>query len=181
MRCFISVDLDRKLANKVSGIQKEIERLNVDVKFVESSNLHFTIKFLGDVKCEEVKRIGDLIKKSIEGKGTFKIRVKGMGFFGNANYIRAIWLGIGEGRDEFVSLMKSVNENVKIGDAKLTPHMTIGRVRSGKNREILLNFIEKMKDADIGEMYVKEVKLKSSTLTKNGPVYEDLAVFKLRL
>jgi 2'-5' RNA ligase len=42
-----------------------------------------------------------------------------------------------------------------------------------------MNFIKKSKDVNIGEMTVKDVKLKKSVLTRSGPVYSDMAVFKL--
>ncbi len=43
-----------------------------------------------------------------------------------------------------------------------------------------MNFMDKSKDIKIGEMDVKHVKLKSSVLTRDGPVYSDLAIFELK-
>jgi len=68
---------------------------------------------------------------------------------------------------------------VNIGKSSKKAHLTIGRVRSGKNRELLANFINKLKDVNVGEMYVKNVKLKKSVLMQKGPLYSDLVVFKL--
>ncbi len=52
-------------------------------------------------------------------------------------------------------------------------------MRSGRNREILLEEIRNLHDTGVGEMYVKEIKLKQSILTKKGPVYKDVKVFGL--
>jgi len=180
MRCFIAVDLKKDIAEKVKEIQHKIANLDVDVKFVEPENLHFTLNFLGEVNEKEVEEIKKPLVQCLKDFHIFKIRISGLGFFGGSNYIRTLWFGLCEGENEFVKLMKRVNKYVKIGKGGEKAHLTIGRVRSGKNREVLANFINKLKGVNIGEMYVKNVKLKKSVLTQKGPVYSDLVVFKLR-
>lgn len=179
MRCFVAIDLDRDLAKHVKEIQSEIGNLDVDVKFVEPENLHFTLRFLGEVDESEI----GVIKNSIEGVlkeiGTFKISIQGLGYFGGQKYVRTLWLDVNEGKGEFVKLMKNVNECLGSGKGNMSPHLTIGRVKSGRNRELLVGFIKKFKDVKMGEMIVKDVKLKKSVLTRSGPVYSDLVVFKL--
>jgi 2'-5' RNA ligase len=49
--------------------------------------------------------------------------------------------------------------------------MTIARVRSGINRDALAKYIESMREYDFGQMTVKAVRLKKSTLTPKGPIY----------
>ncbi len=179
MRCFIAVDLEKDIAEKVKEIQHKIAKLNVDVKFVEPENLHITLNFLGEVNENELEEIKKPLVQCLKDFHVFKIRISGLGFFGSPNYIRTLWFGLCEGENEFVKLMKSVNECVNIGKSSKKAHLTIGRVRSGKNRELLANFINKLKDVNVGEMYVKNVKLKKSVLMKKGPIYSDLVVFKL--
>ena len=73
MRCFISVDIDKKLVKKIVEMQKQLKGMDIDIKLVESENLHFTVKFLGDVNENEV----DWVKKSLgvclKGESEFKI------------------------------------------------------------------------------------------------------------
>ncbi|NIO21490.1 MAG: RNA 2',3'-cyclic phosphodiesterase [Candidatus Aenigmarchaeota archaeon] len=179
MRCFLAVDLNKDLAKQVKEIQNEIISMNLDIKLVEPENLHFTLKFLGEVEEDEV----DVIKKSVErglrGNYVFKINIQGLCYFGSPKHIKTLWLDVDEGKDDFVKLVKNMNDCLNIGEKNKSPHLTIGRVKSGRNRDLLLDFINKHKDVKIGEMAVKDVKLKSSVLTRNGPVYTDLAVFKL--
>ncbi len=179
MRCFIAVDLDKSLVNKVKEIQERLERLDVDVKFVEPQNLHFTLKFLGEVSDEEIETVKENLGKALKGIRAFRVKIGGLGFFGSPRYVRVIWLGVSEGMNDFVKLMKNVNEHVKVGKKSDSVHLTIGRVRTGRNRELLLNFINTFRNVNIGEMYVKSVKLKKSTLTSKGPIYSDLAEFRL--
>lgn len=177
MRCFISVDVDRSLINRISEMQGMIKKLDVDVKFVEPENLHFTINFLGEVNEYEISKIRkslDFLKYEHE----FKINVSGVGHFGG-NHVRTLWLGVKGGEDELRKLMKSVNDSVNFGEKISSPHLTIGRVKSSKNNEALLRFMTEFKNVNIGEMDVKTVKLKNSTITRKGPVYTDLSVFNL--
>ena len=179
MRCFLSVDLDKNLENRVAEIQKKIEVLGTDVNFVKPENLHFTIKFLGQIDKNEVEVIKKSLKICLKGESRFNIKICGIGYFGNPGHIRTLWLCIKEGENALTKLIKNVNENVKFGEVERTPHLTIGRVKYGEQRQILLDFICNNKNVNIGEMIVNEVKLKVSTLTKNGPIYNDLEVFKL--
>lgn len=180
MRCFVAVDLDKDLVKHVKDIQMEINNLDVDVKFVEPENLHFTLKFLGEVSEGEIDAIKKSIQEGLKGLCVFKVGIQGLGYFGSSKYVRTLWLDVKGGEEKFMKLVKNVKECLTMGEENKSVHLTIGRVKSGKNRELLFNFINKSKNVKIGEMTVKDVKLKSSVLTGSGPVYSDLAVFKLR-
>jgi 2'-5' RNA ligase len=178
MRCFISIDVDDSLVGRISEIQERIKKLDVDVKFVEPENLHFTINFLGDMNKDginSVKKSLDFLKYEHE----FKISIFGIGYFGSQNRVRTLWLGVKDGEDELIKLMKNVNDNVKFGEKIFSPHLTIGRVKSDINKGILLGFIDECRNVNTGEMHVKTVKLKMSSLTGYGPIYSDISVFKL--
>jgi len=51
---------------------------------------------------------------------------------------------------------------------------------AGRNTAaLLLNKITELKDVEVGTMLVEELKLKRSTLTPKGPIYEDVWVKRL--
>ncbi|MEM2954874.1 MAG: RNA 2',3'-cyclic phosphodiesterase, partial [Candidatus Nanoarchaeia archaeon] len=160
-------------------LQNKIKKLNVDIKMVEPQNVHFTIKFLGEVSENEIEHVKKILREFIENEYAFSLEIGGIGYFGGSNFIRVIWLGVKKGEDELNKIIKFVNENVKIGKKENMPHLTIGRIKSGKNRDVLLKFIENNKNVKIGEFFVNEIKIKSSTLTSKGPIYED--IFKVCL
>jgi 2'-5' RNA ligase len=73
-------------------------------------------------------------------------------------------------------------EFTKLGfdkDRKFSTHLTIGRMKSGKNKNQVKSTIEEFEDIEIGEMEVTQISLKKSTLTPQGPIYEDLKIFEL--
>lgn len=54
MRCFLAVELDDTVKSKIIALQEQI--MGFDVKLVEPQNLHFTLKFLGNVDNTPLKR-----------------------------------------------------------------------------------------------------------------------------
>lgn len=183
MRLFVSVDLEPGLEEKVKEVQDRVKETGADVKMVEPENLHFTIKFLGEVPEERVREAEEIIEGSLKDVRAFRISVEGFGYFGPPAHIRTLWVDVKEGRKELLDLMGKVggtlNQIRKDDFSRPVAHLTIGRVRSGKNREQLLKEAEALKGVKLGEMDVKEVKLKKSVLTGSGPVYSDVKVFTL--
>ncbi len=182
MRVFVAVDITDEMRRKLSDLEKNFEGEDFDIKLVEPENLHITLKFLGEVKENDVNEIKNIIKNVCKGFKPFKVSVKGLGFFGSEKYIRVLWFDICEGKDELVKLMGKLDDTlgyIRKETGSMVPHLTIGRVKSGRNREKLLKKIHSLSDVNIGEFVVKEIKLKESILTKDGPIYHDVEVFKL--
>jgi 2'-5' RNA ligase len=55
-----------------------------------------------------------------------------------------------------------------------SPHLTIARVKSGRNKAELLRFLEKNVKYDFGIMKAECLRLKRSELTPKGPIYSTL-------
>ena len=182
MRLFVAIELDPALRESIRQIEEKIKASGADVKLVEPENLHSTLKFLGEIPEEKLPDIEQKIGRALEGFRQFTVSIEGFGYFGSPGYVRTLWLGVKEGKDEIVELMEAMNralDSVRKEKLKPSAHLTVGRVRSAKNKEQLLLEIEALKGVKVGGMLVKEVKLKQSTLTKAGPVYRDVKVFPL--
>jgi len=182
MRLFVAIDLEKDLKRGIENIEKNIRGCGCDVKLVEPDNLHITVKFLGEVPESGVNDIEGKISGALKNVKQFQIGFQGVGFFGRPDYIRTIWIGIQEGREELVKLIENMNKCLNCIRREVhnpNPHLTIGRVKSGREKEKLLETIREMKNVKLGRMPVKFVKLKKSTLTEKGPVYADLNVFEL--
>lgn len=175
MRCFVAVDLDTRLTEKIVGLQKEL--VGLDTKLVEPHNLHFTLKFLGEIDGKVTGVVKAALAKVAAGREPFSITIEHVGCFPSEKFIRVVWVGA----EKLTELQEAVNESLALfKKEKPSPHLTIARVRSQKCREDLVNFIHRHKNEETGSMLVKEIKLKKSTVTSKGPVYEDIAVFELK-
>lgn len=182
VRAFLAVDLEEGLRDHVSRIQDTLKSADAQVKFVEPENLHFTLKFFGDVGEGKLRRIEDAVRETLRNYEPFEISIRGAGVFPNPRYIRVVWLGV-ENPETFSDLQRSLDmEFVKMGfrpERDYVPHLTVGRVKGPRNRDKLAELIGELEDVEVGSMRVSEVSLKRSELTPAGPVYSDIEVFRL--
>ena len=173
MRCFAAVDVPEDVQERVKKLQKSLE--NYDVKLVEPHNLHFTMKFFGEVDEEKLAEI-----KSIMGKIRFRkiqINLEGIGVFPSEDCIHSLWIGTKNG--EFINLHNIFQES--FGDLfkkeKTVQHMTIARVRTQMNKEEIKEFVFQNRNINLGIFCIDKIKLKSSLLTKNGPEYQNIETY----
>lgn len=183
MRLFIAIDLDERLRKTTRDIENEIESAGADMKMVEPGNLHITLKFLGEVREDMVKDVVKIVSESLKGLAGFRISIGDLGYFGNPGHVRTLWLDVKEGKEKVIELMKLMNNVLgHIMDEKREPvaHITIGRARSGRNREALLEKLREKAHVKLGSMDVKFIKLKMSVLGRDGPVYKDIETVPLQ-
>ncbi len=182
MRCFLSIEIKKpEIITKILQFQEGLKHIDARIKFVETENLHFTLKFLGNIEPHTVDEIFSIMKKvpfsifsiSIESVGTFPI-----------SQPRVIWVGISEGKDELASITTFLNQNLKpLGfkpeKRKFSPHITIGRVKFVKNRNSLMELLKKWENQLFGKIDVRTFQLKKSELTPKGPIYTTLREIEL--
>ena len=182
VRAFLAIDLDEVLKPKISDLIDQFKPIDTKIKFVELENLHFTLKFFGNVDSECIDSIQNVVGTVISDFKPFKIHIKKCGSFPNKNRINVIWVGIDED-----TVLKELHDRLdkeftKLGfkkDKKFSSHLTIGRMKSKKNKQLVRECIEENEEIEIGEMQVNKISLKKSTLTPSGPIYENLKVFEL--
>jgi len=183
MRVFLAIEINKKLLEKISDVQKQFMECEAPVKYVETENLHCTLKFFGEIDDNKLDKIVDAIEAKIKNHQPFKINIKKTGVFPNERYIKVLWLGM-EDIEPFSNLQKDLDEDfVKIGFKKersYVPHLTIGRVKGAKNKAALLSKLEELGNIEIGEMDIDKIVLKKSELTRSGPIYTTLKEFDLK-
>ena len=182
IRSFLAIELDESLVPKILDVQKEFKKTNANIKYVNSKNMHFTLKFFGNIDSDMVEDIGNTVERVIKNYSSFDLNIKNCGCFPNKNVIKVLWLGLDEG-SPIKDLQKDLDREFrKLGFKKernFISHLTIGRVKSPKDKKGIRDVIEKLEDIEIGQMNVSRICLKKSTLTPQGPIYEDIKVFEL--
>ena len=182
MRLFAALDISEDIRKKAAGLIRQFDIVGFDINFVKPANLHFTLKFLGEVDEARMPEIRERIGECVKNIKRFEIDVEGVGFFGSEKFIRTIWIGMSVGKEEAIRLIESLNRGldyIRKDEFKPSPHLTIARVVSGRNREQLLDLIKMFEGTKLGKMLVKEIKLKKSILKPGGPEYSDVASFRL--
>jgi len=92
---------------------------------------------------------------------------------------RVIWVGITEGFEELKAIREQVDKGLKdlglrLEEEEFVPHITLARLKE-RGSPAVLKFLMERSNYEIGEMTVTSVRLKKSTLTPRGPIYETLA------
>ena len=178
MRLFIAINLPSNVKDYLFDLYKKINSSNVKVNWTHKKNLHMTMKFIGEVEDFKVNEIKDRLNH-IEYK-KFSLNLETIGFFPNNDFIRIIWIGVNP-EEKVIELQKKIDSSLLdliSKDQRFDAHLTIGRVKNIKNRE---EFIKKIKDTKLEKIQfeVNEFKLMKSTLSKDGPTYEEIATFVL--
>ncbi len=183
MRLFLAVDLDEKIRERILSVSKHLDLDYVKINFVEEENLHVTLKFLGDVREDDVNKILDDVNNVVKGFNRFDLCVSDLGYFGSPNFIKVLWVGIKDGGELLVKIMGKLDGALgwirKDDYTNKVPHITIGRVDYIRDKKSFLDKINSIKDVNMGRMKVDRIKLKASKLTRSGPIYEDIATFNL--
>lgn len=209
IRVFIAIDLSEKIRAKIAEIENEFAFLRVHspgaVKFVDPAHAHQTVKFLGDVSEDDLERIKSGLAEITQRP--FDIGLRGVGVFPAVSVpvldststsapsqekfirekIRVIWIGIKEGEEQLNALQEEVEREMqRLGvsrEKRFSAHVTLGRVKKPLRSKNELNRLREkivgLRDVVVGKMSVEELKLKKSTLTPGGPIYEDLYVKRL--
>ncbi|MCH8067444.1 MAG: RNA 2',3'-cyclic phosphodiesterase [Nanoarchaeota archaeon] len=176
MRLFIAIEIPKDIKEYISKIQEKIDTTKNKIRFINKAQTHLTLKFLGEVQPDKVEHITENLRK-IAFK-TFSVYLDKIGVFPNENYIKVIWIGL-KPEEPVLQIQKNIDEGLKKLFKKgknFKVHVTLARVKYIDNKE---NFIDKLKKIKIENKKIDmdNFKLVKSTLTPQGPVYEDLGVF----
>jgi len=183
MRAFISLDLENiGVKKEIEKIHYELGRIKAKIKLVETSNLHFTLKFFPHIEFEDINKIIRIVDNlHLE---EIEIKYNKIGVFPNYNKISVIWIGIDqESTNQISNIYNLINNKLKDSDIqkdqRFVPHLTIARVKNCEDKKYIQKVIEKYKNIIFGQEKINKIKLKKSILTSNGPVYSNLYVLNM--
>ncbi len=180
MRTFIAVPISASVRKRALDLIDRLGCAEAPVKWVAAANLHFTLKFLGEVQIEATADVCARVIDAASGHSPFSLVVQGAGAFPRPARPRTIWLGATDGTDEIVALHRSIEKALmpmgfRREQRRFVPHVTIGRVRSSPQRaDELAALIENSADFDAGKTMVEEVIVMASFLDSTGPTYQRL-------
>ncbi len=178
IRSFVAVEChDGSLHSRFEEAQGRLKETGASIKLVEVENIHITLKFLRDIEDHQVEEVSQVIRNiTFE---PFEFTVEGVGVFPNLKRPTTIWAGLSSGVGELASLFNVVDGGLaKLGFEKdkhrFHPHLTIARVRSGQNRDRLVDALLGLEEMEFGKVQVDRIYLKKSVLTPRGPIYSTL-------
>jgi len=178
IRSFLAFDINNpSVLQKFKEAQDRLAQTGADLKLVEPQNIHVTLRFLGDISASMVDAIQEGMKKV--DFPAFDCEVHGMGAFPDLRYARVVWAGIVKGSEELENVANQLESQLRqLGfraDPKgFSPHLTLARVKTGRNKAELARSIQELADYDFGIVRADCLRLKKSVLTPKGPIYSTL-------
>jgi 2'-5' RNA ligase len=189
IRSFIAIELPGEVKRELVRLQEEL-RLGsrTSVRWVDTNNIHLTLKFLGDIDENITGRITAILEEVASGTSPFRLEIGGLGVFPNPRRVQVVWVGLSGDIEKLGQLQKRIESGlVPLGFAaesrSFTPHLTLGRVRdraTTEERQDLGRLIEGMRFESGAGLKVDSVNLMKSQLTREGPIYSRLSSVELK-
>jgi RNA 2',3'-cyclic 3'-phosphodiesterase len=185
IRVFVAVEPDAALRERLHAVQETL-RVGVDgVKWVAPRHAHLTLAFIGDVPDTMAPLLGKALDRVAAAACALTCPLAGIGLFGRPAAPRVVWAGFPRVPAGLSAMHTALNaELTALGlavDARpFRPHLTLGRVKSGRGRTALRDHVRRLADVRIGALRVDRLVLVQSVLTPTGPVYSVLHRAPLR-
>jgi RNA 2',3'-cyclic 3'-phosphodiesterase len=183
IRAFIAVEIDPKTVQKISETIPQLNLWIPGIRWVAPTNLHLTLKFLGDMDEAKVGPIAEALQRHLGPFPRFTINAKDLGVFPDLKRPRVLWIGL-EGKKllELASKVETALDSLGFVPEKkgFKPHLTVGRWRQfDRASRKFLEELEKWQGHEFGESTVVEVIFFQSELRREGAIYHRLRVVTL--
>jgi len=178
----INIDASARFTEILQSISRELRHERI--KWVEPGNIHITLKFFGETDETRIPAIRTALGEAAGMSQGFTMNIRRTGIFGSRYDPRVIWFGIDREPSLELLAANTVRALSKAGwepdRQNFVPHLTIGRIRELKDKNLFQQVIDTYRDASIQQQQVREIILYESILRKEGPLYLKLAAFPLR-
>ncbi len=177
-RCFIGIKVIWPGYEKFKYelIKKEL----IFGKWVENSNLHLTLKFLGEISIETLEHLKDALEKHNLKK--FKVKFHSLGCFPNCQNPRVLFIKVEGNFFPIKSFIEETcfNFNFEKDNKEFIPHLTLVRIKKLRRKNLFLKLINEYQNKEFFSMEVKEFQFFESKLTSYGPIYKILKSYSLK-
>ncbi|MEW6287484.1 MAG: RNA 2',3'-cyclic phosphodiesterase [Chloroflexota bacterium] len=188
LRTFIAADIPPTLQQTMQSHVDRLRRSLGDlVRWVPVSNIHLTLKFLGEVSPASVEILTQILRAEADSCPSFDITIGGLGSFPNSKRARVLWVGI-----QAPAELEALQRGIEAACARLgyesdprpfSPHLTIGRVKeriAHADQQKIRQALEEITIDSLGTARVDSIHLYKSDLKPGGSVYTKLFTAPLK-
>jgi 2'-5' RNA ligase len=182
-RTFLAVFPPATVVERLADALEAVRQPGDGVGWVKSANVHYTLRFLGDLEPAGVEAAQRAAVRAAAAARPFRVALGAPGIFPDARRPRVLWLGANEGAQALTGLSRALEsalmtEGFSRADKPFAPHLTLGRVRdTADGPKVAARFLAGRYPADAFE--VRELVVVKSTLDPRGALYEPLATAAL--
>lgn len=135
MRLFFAVFPPPEVQRAAFAMEEALRRIGNPVSWVRADNLHYTLRFMGDLGADGARRCGEAADEAAAAIPAFDAALGGLGAFPKPVNARVLWIGLAEGAEPLTALAKGLDAGLRKrgfdrADKPFSAHLTIGRVRN---------------------------------------------------
>ncbi len=174
MRIFVAVFPAPESQRAAAAVIEGLRRPGDGVSWVRPDNLHYTLRFIGEVGEDGARRVGLACDDAVRGGAAFDAELGVAGAFPDARRARVLWLGLVAGAGPLVALAGALDAALERRGfdrerRRFEPHLTLGRVRaSGADWSAALAGLPALPRA---RFRVDRLCVVESTLSPKGSIY----------
>lgn len=185
MRIFIALDIPEEIRRRMAEYMQRMRPHAPEARWVRPEGLHVTLKFVGEVKDDQLQRIKEALK-TVTG-APFDVKFENVGFFPGPKSPRVFWIGVdgGEALSQLASQVELAVEKVGVAreDKDYHPHLTLARAGSGpganQNLKQIGLVVGREPAPQFGTMTARAFFLFRSELGRGGAKYTKLERYSL--
>lgn len=168
LRTFISFETPPAVRNELNAFQSRLKETDIDVKWESQEKFHVTITFLGEVQISTIDSLIERIRQTVTLYSKFDIIYTSFGCFPNKQHPQVVWVGCENTDGKLLRLKTAIDKELysfgfEVDRKPFRPHVTLGRVKSGRGLPHLLSILENLtfepRVATIGEIAVMKSEL----------------------
>jgi 2'-5' RNA ligase len=186
IRSFIAIPLSPEVTRATIRLIERLRQPDDGIKWVPTDNLHLTLKFLGEVDNTELPGVCNALRDICDEFEPFELTFGGTGGLPNIERPRVLYAGVEDLSNSLTEIVAQMERDLaelgfKPEARDYTPHLTLGRTRSG-SRRASSDVVERLKrdeSTHLGSMPVDTVQMIASFLDKHGPTYQVMDTIEL--
>ncbi len=185
LRAFLAIDLPTAAKERLAAQVRNLSPGTCGIKWVDTRQIHLTVKFLGSISTELVDKITESTKQVTLRIRPFTLILKGVGGFPHIRRPRIIWAGLSHDLETLRKLVEELEiacEQIGIAreDRSFHPHLTLGRNKTNQPNAVLFQRLSGWVEEESEPFRVEEIILYKSDLKPFGPVYSKISSFQLK-
>lgn len=184
LRLFTAIEFSESIREGLLELISSFE--DFSLRWTKRENLHLTLKFIGPFPESRLPELREEIEKTLLEIPSFPLKLQRLGVFPNPKRPSAFWVGV-DRNETLLQMAKELEEkleklDIPREDRPFRAHITLGRMPRRKDwgdPKKLASLLKEISFQD--EMTVEKIALFKSSLLPEGPVYEVLQEFSLKI
>jgi len=184
MRSFMAIEPSGTMREALAGLIDILDKAKIRrLRLVKPSAIHLTLKFLGDIRVDQMESIVDSVSRSIHPLSPFDLRIGTPGAFPNDRSPWVLWVGVDGDSPELAAFQHQLEDAMATlvfakEDRPFSPHLTLGRFREDTPLPDRRQAAEALYSAAIPPgmgTHVSSISFMRSTLLPDGALHKRLA------